>query len=286
MKEMTRILNIAHRGGAGLWPENTLAAFERAFALGCDGVELDCHLSKDGEIVVFHDEALKPELVRDARGQWLEAETPLIKDLTYEELRQFDVGRVRQGTEYAAKRAGQEAIDGERIPLLREAIELAKRASSSAVLWIELKSDMAHPERSADPQALADAVVALLRREDFIERATIVSFNWAALMRVKTSEPRLPALAITLPEAERKKRGFPDITFDELIGAIEIAGLDGWLAHYSDLDETRAAAARKRLKLACWTVNGEADMAHMAALGLHAICTDYPDRLKAVLARG
>ena len=281
---MTGILNIAHRGGAGLWPENTLGAFKRALALPCDGVELDCHLSRDGEIVVVHDEALNPEIARDADGKWLEAPTPLVKDLTYAELRQFDVGRAKPGTAYAARRAGQEPMDGERIPLLRDVVALAKRANPAAALWIELKSDIAHPERSADPQNLAEAVAALLREEDFIARATIVSFNWLALMHLKHVEPRLPVYAITLPEAERMKRGFPDIAYADLIAALNLAGLDGWLAHYSDLTPERAAQARAALALAVWTVNDDAEMKRLIALKPHAICTDYPDRLKAALA--
>ena len=76
-------LNIAHRGGAGLRPENTLAAFAHALDLGVDGFELDVHVAKDGTVVVFHDDALKPEIVRDANGHWIEAPGPLIKDLTF-----------------------------------------------------------------------------------------------------------------------------------------------------------------------------------------------------------
>ena len=59
---MSRSLNIAHRGGAGLRPENTLAAFAHALDLGVDGFELDVHVAKDGTVVVFHDDALKPEI--------------------------------------------------------------------------------------------------------------------------------------------------------------------------------------------------------------------------------
>ena len=63
---MSKTLNIAHRGGAGLKPENTLAAFANALDLGVDGFELDVHVAKDGTVVVFHDDALKGEIVRDA----------------------------------------------------------------------------------------------------------------------------------------------------------------------------------------------------------------------------
>jgi len=87
-------LNIAHRGGAALYPENTLAAFRNAVALGCDGAELDVQLSNDGEVIVFHDYLLKPELCRNARGRWLAKPAPRIKDLAFVELRSFDIGQI------------------------------------------------------------------------------------------------------------------------------------------------------------------------------------------------
>ena len=65
-------LNIAHRGGAGLRPENTLAAFAHALDIGVDGFELDVQLAKDGTVVVFHDDALKREIVRNAEENRLQ----------------------------------------------------------------------------------------------------------------------------------------------------------------------------------------------------------------------
>src|SRR5256885_10157805 len=94
-------INIAHRGGAGLFPENTLTAFRNAVALGCDGAELDVQLSRDGEVVVFHDLCLKPEMCRDATGAWLKAPAPRIKDITLAELRAFDIGRADPASDYA-----------------------------------------------------------------------------------------------------------------------------------------------------------------------------------------
>ena len=76
------MLNIAHRGGAALHPENTLAAFRDAVERGCDGAELDVQLSRDGEVVVFHDYRLKPEICRGSDGRFLERPTPRVKDLS------------------------------------------------------------------------------------------------------------------------------------------------------------------------------------------------------------
>ena len=81
-----KVLNIAHRGGAALRPENTLAAFRHALALGADGAELDVQLSADGVVVVHHDYRLNPGLTRK-NGVWLKGETPRIKDLSFAELK-------------------------------------------------------------------------------------------------------------------------------------------------------------------------------------------------------
>ncbi len=152
-------LNIAHRGGAGLMPENTLAAFRDAATRGCDGAELDVQLSKDGEVVVFHDYRLKPEICRGPDGKFLARPTPRIKDLTLAELREFDVGRCDPSSEYARAHSGVKAVDGERIPTLAQVIETAKIASKPFRLFVELKTSFADRDLSADPIALAEASV-------------------------------------------------------------------------------------------------------------------------------
>src|SRR5882757_6142826 len=93
-------LNIAHRGGAQLMPENTLAAFTDALARGSDGAELDVQLTRDGAVVVHHDFRLRSGLARK-EGVWLTEPGPRIRDLSLAELRQFDVGTPRPGGDYA-----------------------------------------------------------------------------------------------------------------------------------------------------------------------------------------
>src|SRR3546814_4605051 len=100
---MAEPLQIAHRGGAGLWPENTLEAFTHAIEMGADGIELDVHLSRDGVLVVHHDESLKPSIARGAHGKWLERPTPLITELTFAELQRYDLGKLRPGSGSGAR---------------------------------------------------------------------------------------------------------------------------------------------------------------------------------------
>jgi glycerophosphoryl diester phosphodiesterase len=114
---MTVPLNIAHRGGAQLWPENTLFAFARAARAGYGGAELDVQLTRDDKLVVFHDFALKPELCRDSRGRWIgRSERAPVRELSFAELRSFDVGRPKPRTLYARRHRRLIAHDGERVP--------------------------------------------------------------------------------------------------------------------------------------------------------------------------
>src|SRR5471030_1881378 len=128
------MLNIAHRGAAALMPENSPAAFRHAIALGADGAELDVQLSADGVAVIHHDLRLNPGYARDPQGNWLQAPAPRIKDLTLEELRRYDIGRARPGSDYARAHPDQASVDGERIPTLQDVVPLAKAAPGFRLL--------------------------------------------------------------------------------------------------------------------------------------------------------
>lgn len=293
--------NIAHRGGAALWPENTMAAFARAFELGCDGVEMDVQLTKDGEVAIFHDNALKPEIVRDARGAWLEKPGPRISEMSFADLQQFDIGRLKPGTAYGARNPNQQAFDGERIPALRDLVRLAKEAGGKK-LWIELKTPLMGGEGQEHPHRLADAVLDLLRAESALELATLCAFDWAGVVRAKSREPAADVRFLTVPQStfaenERMRdllaRGAPWETgfhakdHGGVLGAIKAAGGDGWYGFYPDVTEEAAAECRKLgLKYAAWTVNEADEMSRLIALGTDAVCSDRPDVLKDVLARG
>jgi glycerophosphoryl diester phosphodiesterase len=302
--------SIAHRGGAGLRPENTLAAF--ADARGCDGAELDIQLTADGEVVVHHDYRLKPELTRDAGGHWLTAPTPRIKDLTLAELRTFDIGRAKPGSAYALAHREVEWRDGERIPTLAEVIAVAKTAAHPFSLFVELKTSFADRSESSRPEDLAERSLAVV--QEFLDRTLFVGFDWPGLIEVKKIAPDAQCWFTTLPFAWFAEGAPPPEThppaepalqvlrhwaregvspwaagYDavhyggSILRAIKAAGGDGWFSHYSDIDAQSVAEARALgLKLGAWTVNDPGDMRRLTALGLDAICTDRPDVLAGV----
>jgi glycerophosphoryl diester phosphodiesterase len=150
------VLNIAHRGASGRFPENTLKAFHGAIDAGAQMCELDVQLTSDGAVVVIHDETV--ERTTDGRGA--------VRSMTLEELKRLDAG-VRFGREFR----------GERIPTLEEVMALA---DGHCELNIELKS--AGVERKVCELIVAYRALA---------SAMISSFDWDALTVVRHFDPRV-----------------------------------------------------------------------------------------------
>jgi glycerophosphoryl diester phosphodiesterase len=179
------MLCIAHRGGADLRPENTLEAFQRAVDLGCDGAELDVQLTRDGEVIVLHDFILNPDICRDASGGWLQRASPPICELTLGELQQFDVGRAKPGSNYAAAHPLVKWSDSARIPTLAQVIEVARAAPRPFQLFVELKTSFLDRTLSASPVALAEAALQVLQEYGYLEHTTLVGFDWPGLLHAK-----------------------------------------------------------------------------------------------------
>jgi glycerophosphoryl diester phosphodiesterase len=256
--------NIAHRGGAALKPENSLAAFKDAMVRGCDGAELDVQLSADGQVVVHHDYRLNPAITRQD-GVWLKAAGPRIKDLKLAELRKFDIGRPDPGSAYAKAHGLLSPADGERIPALAEVLALARAWPEPFTLFVELKTN-GGPD-AADPMALADAVFQVMK-DDF-SRAIFVGFNWQALLRVKAH-----AKAAKVWFSTDKMQG----DLSAIIDGIAAAGADGWFPHHANaMPQTVAHARARGLAVGSWTVNDPAEMRRL--MDMDALCTDRPDLL-------
>ncbi len=268
-------LTIAHRGGAGLWPENTLPAFEASARAGYDGAELDVQLTKDGVLAVTHDFRPNVEITRDTHGQWLQGTPPLIRALTFAQLQDFDVGRAREGSAYARSHPKLAAHDGARVPSLKQVIDAVRDAPGFRLL-IELKASIGDPALSAASEAMAEAVVALLQAENFMHRAVLVGFAWKGLIRAHKLAPEIPCWFSTTQAQFRQ----PDEGGDNVAKIIRDAGGQGWFPHFSDVTPASVRAAREAgIAIAAWTVNEPNDLARMFAYGLDAICTDFPNRL-------
>jgi glycerophosphoryl diester phosphodiesterase len=159
---LTRTQVTAHRGFSKKAPENTLYAFEKALESGADYIELDVQLTKDGQLVVFHDEKL--DRVTDGKGK--------LTEHTYDELQQLSAGSW----------FGKDGeFDDAKIPLLSEVFDLIDH---DIMLNIEIKN-------RGDAMLTAEKTVELIKEYDFEDSCYVTSFSYAAIKRVKKLDPEI-----------------------------------------------------------------------------------------------
>jgi glycerophosphoryl diester phosphodiesterase len=264
-----------HRGARGLLPENTIAGFERALALGVDTLELDCGLTRDGALVVLHDTHLGPDLAR-AGGAWL-GEEVAVASLTLDEVRAYDVGRLNPARDYAGRFPEQQPVDGQRVPTLAEVLAL-----SDAVRFnVETKVDPTRPDATRPPEdfaaAMAEAVGPALRA-----RVTVQSFDWRTLKALPEGFQ-----TACLSEPETVKPGSPwtadldPAAHPSVPALVQAAGCDVWSPDHASLTADMIADAHARgLKVIPWTVNDPARAAVLKGWKVDGLITDYPDRIR------
>ena len=257
----------AHRGGAGLWPENTLEAFGRALALGVSTLELDVHLTAEDDVVVAHDPALA-----DAR---------LIRELTRADLPPS-------------------------MPLLRQvAALLAERGADPVRINLEIKYDALDAARLTTREAFVAKVVEALRVDGLVGRTGIQCFDWGVLTRVGEAEPGLARNLLVSPRYLEAGADSPSPWFDGLAvdaDFVRTAAAEGFTAispiHGSPFRtgvedpayvpfasaELVGHAHAAGLAVIPYVVDDEATQRHLVRLGVDGLITNRPDRLREVLA--
>lgn len=284
----------AHRGGRGLAPENTLAAFSHAAAMGVDTLELDIGLSADGVPVVSHDTRLNPDHTRDAQGRWLPAQGAPIRSLTLAQLQAYDVGRLDPATAYGRQFATQQPRDGERIPTLAQLFARMQAQGATRVRFnIETKIDPTKPDETAAPEPMVRALLAEIERAGVASRVTVQSFDWRTLALVGRLAPHLPRAYLTSARTLRDSRwtaGLAAADFGSTPRLVKAAAANGpgpviWSPAFADLTpEALREAHALGIAVLPWTVNQRADMARLVDWGVDGLITDYPDVLRSVMA--
>lgn len=285
-----------HRGARGLLPENTLPAFARALSIGVNTLELDCAITQDGVVVVSHDATLNPEITRDASGQWITRNGLAISQFTFAELQRFDVGRINPACDYAKRFPHQQPIDGTRMPRLADVFALVQKAGNPAVGFnIETKISPLHPQRTVTPEVFARALIAVIQEHRLETRTAIQSFDWRTLAIVQRAAPQVKTsyLSAQQPFMDNIRArettspwtaGLHVSRFDGSVPRmIKAAGGAIWSPCSGDIDAAAINEAHALgLAVVVWTVNSEADMRQMMALGVDGIISDYPDVLRRV----
>jgi glycerophosphoryl diester phosphodiesterase len=288
-----------HRGARGLAPENTLEGFATALKIGVTTLELDLGVTKDDVVVVSHDRVLNPDHTRGPDAQFLTSPGPAIRSLTLAELKRYDVGRLKPGTAYAASFPQQRPVDGARIPALREVFALTERMGANDVRFnIETKLTPTSGAETPDPEDFAAAIVAVVRDSGMAARVTVQSFDWRLLMALARIAPEVErsCLSVETPQDDTLERGRPGpspwtagLDIDDFGGSapklVAATGCRVWSPYYRNVSEAVMADANAAdLRVIPWTVNERADMERLIDLKVDGLISDYPDRLRTVLA--
>ncbi len=252
-KESDRPLIIAHRGGAGIAPENTLYAFKLAERIGVDAIELDVRMTKDKELVVIHDDTVD----RTTNG------TGYVSELTLEEIKKFDAG-------YHLKMDGRGfpfRNKGITIPTLEEVFQEIKNTS----IVIELKDTSPKVEKK---------VAKLIKKYDMKKRVIVGSFNDDSIKRFLHSTDGKIAVG-TGTKALKYYVILHKLRLDRLYPlkrhAVQIPLKVGKV----DLATQRLINTIRERNIAVhyWTINDEETMKELIKKNVDGIITDYPNKL-------
>lgn len=237
-----RTLVWAHRGASAYAPQNTLAAFALARDMGADGIELDVHLTKDGEVLVCHDDTV--ETTSDGHG--------LIKELTLAEIKKFNFAYRADSTDFADKYGFVEA------PTLAEVYELLR--PTGMTVNVELKTQ---------DEELLEKCAALAREYGMVEKVWYSSFFHDTLTRIRKYEPNAMTAPLCGPIV-----GEPW----DYVPSLEAQAMHPHHGIITGSPEIVGEFHRRGLRLHPWTVDDEALMKTLVSLGVDALITDVPDK--------
>lgn len=237
--------NFAHRGFSGQYPENTMIAFEKALEAGCEGIEMDVHLTKDNELVIIHDE--KTDRTSNITGY--------VKDMTYEELSKADFSYIYR-----------DKVGSCRIPTLKEYFDLVK--DKDIITNIELKTGI------FEYIGIENAVYNMIKEYKLEDRILISSFNHNSVMRMKNIAPELKYGFLS--ETWILNTGEYLNTYN-----IEAYHPDFHMLTDTEVHDLR----EHNIKINTWTVNEPDDIQHMIDIRAEGIISNYPDRVKTLLEK-
>jgi glycerophosphoryl diester phosphodiesterase len=290
---MNTLLNIAHRGARAYAPENTLSAFAKAKTFDCQMIELDVRLSKDGVVIVHHDENLSrctdiqtrnPERSHDNiweftfselqafdAGSWYlaELELPSTERQTFlQNLTDFEIAEYVSDSDKRLYGSGQV-----KIPALAETLELVNKLG--LMINIELKSPC------QDPQGLITGVLAMIHEKNLTKQVIISSFDHNYLKLVRKHDKTVaiavladPLVAQPMTLLRQLKSNtfnlgcfweFPTLGFDSQAGRAYLKKL--------------AKLKKSAVAINIWTCNNPLEMEYLLAIGVTGLISDYPNRV-------
>jgi len=231
-----------HRGVKGEYPENSMLGFKKALELGVDGLEIDVHLTKDGEIVIIHDERLE----RTTTGEgW-------VKDATLFEIKQYSVG-----AKFESFPKYESSWDQEVVPTLKELLDLLK--PTDIELNIELKTyKYLYP-------GIEEKTLELVKSYGMEDRIIYSSFHLPTMQRIQKLAPTAKVAWLLAHPISNPA----DYVVEMGLEALHLEGslLEKMPEHWQGLYD----------KIRVWTVNDKEQIEKLKELGVEAVITDFPN---------
>ncbi|WP_163583197.1 glycerophosphodiester phosphodiesterase [Gracilibacillus saliphilus] len=246
-----KILNIAHRGASGYAPEHTLIAYQSAQQMNSDYLEIDIHMTADGELVALHDE----DVSRTTSG------SGLVEDMSLTELKKLDAGT---WFNIAYPEKADDYYVGIEVPTLEEIFDTFGLHSN---YYIEIKDP--------DP-VMTDKFLSMLEDYHLIEENKVIiqSFSAETLEQIHAKYESIPLIQL-LYKDEAKSANYNQIR--QYASGVGVS--------YQEIDQELVQKIHNEdLHVHTYTVNAEEDMEQMIRWGVDGIFTDYPDRLAEILS--
>ena len=242
---MAKSLVIAHRGANKYAPQNTLAAFKKAYELGCDGFETDVHITKDGKVVICHNYTI--DETSTGKGK--------IADMTLDELKGYDFGL------YYSKK-----FEGTEIPTLDEFLSFVETTDIS-VLNIEIKS----PKEAET--AIVKETIKAVKEHNLFDRLLISSFDPKLLNEAKMIDSKCKTGFLYSPKSPTLlQMAWRQLRFTKSIGC------DAVHPHHVFVNKKFVEDAHNMgIKVNPWTVDGVFTIDRLLKIGCDGIITDLPD---------
>lgn len=261
----------AHRGGRGLYPENSIGGMKMSIDFPIvTTLEMDCHITKDKKVVVYHDDFLNPKFVTYSDGLELKGKDNkgLIYNYTYEQLQQFDLG-LKGNVDFPQQRK-----ISTKIALLSDLIDEAEKyaASKGKKMFYnietksnEKKDNVAHPE----PKEFSDLMLKIILDKGIDKRTVIQSFDKRTIQYINKQYPTVRTSYLI--DAKNTK------TIKELV---EELGFKPFIIspNYKIVTEQFVKDAHAMgIKVLPWTVNTKEEIEKLKALNVDGIISDYPN---------
>jgi glycerophosphoryl diester phosphodiesterase len=238
-------VNYAHRGASGYYPENTMIAFEKAVEMGCTGIETDVQMTKDGVLVLIHDEMVNR--TTDDVG--------LVKDFTYNELRRLDAG-----SWYSKE------FMGAKIPSVDELLLFA--GDKDIIINFEIKSGIIYYE------GIEEKLIDLIYKYNFQDRVIISSFNHYSVVKCKEISKEIKTGLLYMEGLYKPEK------YAKFVGANALHPY--YLTLNRDIIN---GIKEEGILINVFTVNDVNYMKYLEDLGVDGIITNYPDKLKKIIKK-